>query len=160
MPKPKKSAGLLMYRIRDGSLEVLLVHPGGPYWKNKDEGVWSIAKGEPAPNEDLFVVAKREFQEELGFEATGDFVQLSPVKQKAGKVVHAWAFEGDCDPSTIKSNTFTMEWPPKSGKQMAFPEADRAEFFDVETARTKINAAQVGLLNELVQRLSGEGDTQ
>jgi len=160
LPKPKKSAGLLMYRIRDGSLEVLLVHPGGPYWKNKDEGVWSIAKGEPAPNEDLFVVAKREFQEELGFEATGDFVQLSPVKQKAGKVVHAWAFEGDCDPSTIKSNTFTMEWPPKSGKQMAFPEADRAEFFDVETARTKINAAQVGLLNELVQRLSGEGDTQ
>jgi predicted NUDIX family NTP pyrophosphohydrolase len=159
LPRPNKSAGLLMYRIRDGSLEVLLVHPGGPYWKNKDEGAWSIPKGEPAPDEDLFVVAQREFEEELGFKATGDFVQLSPVKQKAGKVVHAWAFEGDCDPSAIESNSFTMEWPPKSGKQMEFPEVDRAGFFDVETAKTKINVAQVGLLDELVQRLSSVGDS-
>jgi predicted NUDIX family NTP pyrophosphohydrolase len=147
-----------MYRTRHGTLEVLLVHPGGPYWKNKDDGVWSIPKGEPAPDEDLFAVAQREFEEELGFMATGDFVQLSPVKQKAGKVVHVWAFEGDCDPSAIKSNMFTMEWPPKSGQQMPFPEVDRAAFFDVETAKRKINAAQVGLLEELVQRLRSEVD--
>jgi predicted NUDIX family NTP pyrophosphohydrolase len=145
-----------MYRIRHGTLEVLLVHPGGPYWNNKDEGVWSIPKGEPAPDEDLFDVAQREFHEELGFQPTGDFVQLTPVKQRAGKVVHAWAFEGDCDPAVIKSNTFTMEWPPKSGQQMAFPEVDQAEFFDMETARRKINAAQIGLLEELVQRLCNE----
>ena len=149
MARPNKSAGLLMYRTVDEGLEFLLVHPGGPYWKNKDEGVWSIPKGEPGPDEDLFVVAQREFEEELGFKATGDFVQLSPVKQKAGKVVHAWAFEGDCDPSQTTSNTFTMEWPPKSGRQMEFPEVDRAEFFDLETAKRKVNSGQVGLLEEL-----------
>jgi len=96
-----------MYRTVDERLEFLLVHPGGPYWKNKDEGVWSIPKGEPSPDEDLFAVAQREFEEEVGFKARGEFVQLSPIKQKGGKVVHAWAFEGDCDPSTIKSNTFS-----------------------------------------------------
>jgi predicted NUDIX family NTP pyrophosphohydrolase len=158
LAKAKKSAGLLMYRIRDESLEVLLVHPGGPYWRNKDDGVWSIPKGEPAPGEDSFVVAQREFAEELGFEPAGEFVPLAPVRQKSGKVVHAWAFEGDCDPSAINSNTFTMEWPPKSGQQVAFPEVDRADFFDVETAKRKVNVAQIGLLEELVERLCSEGD--
>jgi len=145
-----------MYRTVGSRLEFLLVHPGGPYWKNKDDGAWSIPKGEPEPGEDLFAVAQREFEEEVGFKPTGEFVPLSPVKQKGGKVVHAWAFEGDCNPSSVKSNTFTMEWPPKSGQQMAFPEVDRADFFDLATAKTKLNEAQAGLVEELA-RMLGEG---
>lgn len=147
------SAGLLLYRIDDGNLQVLLAHPGGPFFKNKDDGVWSIPKGEIEPDEDFLAAAQREFEEETGVKPTGPFVALTPVKQKGGKVVHAWAFEGDCDPSAIVSNTFTMEWPPKSGKQTAFPEIDRAEFFDLETARRKINAAQAGLIDELEKLL-------
>jgi len=146
---PRLSAGLLMYRIKDGAIQVLLAHPGGPYFVNKDDGDWSIPKGEPGPDEDLLLTAQREFQEETGLKPAGPFVPLQPVKQKGGKVVHAWAFEGDCDPATIKSNTFTMEWPPRSGQQQTFPEIDRAEFFDLETARRKIKSGQVGLIDEL-----------
>lgn len=147
------SAGLLLYRIDDGNLQVLLAHPGGPFFKNKDDGAWSIPKGEIELDEDFLAAAQRGFVEETGVKPTGPFVALTPVKQKGGKVVHAWAFEGDCDPSAIVSNTFTMEWPPKSGQQTAFPEIDRAEFFDLETARRKINAAQAGLIDELEKLL-------
>lgn len=143
------SAGLLMYSIHDGRLQVLLAHPGGPFFTNKDDGVWSIPKGEPEPDEDLLDAAMREFKEEVGITPSSPFLALRPVKQAGGKVVHAWAFKGDCDPSTCVSNTFTMEWPPKSGRQMEFPEIDRAEFFDVDTAKRKINPAQVGLIDEL-----------
>ena len=143
------SAGLLMYRRDDGTLQVLLAHPGGPYFQNKDEGAWSIPKGEIELGEDLLEAAKREFEEEIGFTPTGPFIALTPVKQRGGKIVHAWAFEGDCDPSAIVSNKFTMEWPPRSGQQMEFPEIDRAEFFDTSTARRKINSGQVTLIAEL-----------
>jgi predicted NUDIX family NTP pyrophosphohydrolase len=138
-----------MYRIRDGSIEVLLAHPGGPLFRKKDEGSWSIPKGEPEPNEDLLVTAQREFEEETGIKPTGPFIPLAAIQQKGGKIVHAWAFEGDCDPKAIKSNSFTMEWPPHSGKQMEYPEIDRAEFFDLETAMKKIKFGQEGLIEEL-----------
>ena len=127
----------------------VLRHRTGICYAKKDDESWSIPKGEPGPDEDLFLTAQREFQEETGLKPTGPFVPLKPVKQKGGKLVHAWAFEGDCDPTTIHSNTFTMEWPPRSGQQMEFPEIDRAKFFDLETARRKIKAAQVGLIDEL-----------
>jgi len=146
---PRISAGLLMYRIKDGAIEVLLAHPGGPFFRNKDDGAWSIPKGEPDSDEDLLRTAQREFEEETGLKPTGPFLPLNPIKQKGGKIVHAWAFEGDCDPMAIKSNTFVMEWPPKSGRQMEFPEIDRAEFFDLGPARKKIEAGQEGLLEEL-----------
>lgn len=146
---PRISAGLLMYRIKNGATEFLLAHPGGPYFVNKDEGAWSIPKGEPDADEDLFVTAQREFEEETGLKPTGPFIPLQPIKQKGGKIVHAWAFEGDCDPTTLKSNTFTMEWPPHSGQQQEFPEIDRAEFFDLMTAKTKIKAGQEALIEEL-----------
>ena len=149
---PKTSAGILMYRLRLGKPQVLLVHPGGPFWRNKDEGAWSIPKGEVAEGEDLLAAARREFAEELGHTPSGTFVPLTPIKQKSGKVVHAWAVAGDLDTVSIKSNTFTMEWPPGSKKQAEFPEVDRAEFFDLEVAKKKINAAQAALLVEL-QRL-------
>jgi predicted NUDIX family NTP pyrophosphohydrolase len=138
-----------MYRIKDGAIQVLLAHPGGPFFRNKDGGHWSIPKGKPGPDEDLLPTAQREFEEETGLKPTGPFLPLQPVKQKGGKIVHAWAFQGDCDPAAIQSNTFTMEWPPKSGQQKQFPEIDRAEFFDLETARRKVKAAQVGLIDEL-----------
>ena len=143
------SAGLLMYRIKDGTIQVLLAHPGGPLFRSKDEGTWSIPKGEPDSDEDRLFTAQREFEEETGFKPAGPFIPLKPIKQKGGKIVHAWAFEGDCDPVTIKSNTFTIEWPPKSGRQMEFPEVDRAEFFDLATARKKIKSGQEGLIEEL-----------
>jgi predicted NUDIX family NTP pyrophosphohydrolase len=149
-----------MYRINDGVVQVLLAHPGGPFFSNKDDGVWSIPKGEPDTGEDLLVTAQREFEEETSIKATGRFIPLKPIKQKGGKIVHAWAFEGDCDPSTIKSNMFTMEWPPKSGQQMEFPEVDRAEFFEMETAKRKIKPAQIDLLEELLQVLLDELDTR
>jgi predicted NUDIX family NTP pyrophosphohydrolase len=149
---PRISSGLLMYR-RKPVLQVLLVHPGGPFWAKKDEGAWSIPKGEVAAEEDLLEAAKREFAEELGFEAAGEFRPLGSVKQKAGKVVHAWAVEGDCDPASCRSNTYRVEWPPKSGKWQSYPEVDRAEFFDLATARVKINAGQVPLLERLAEAL-------
>ena len=151
---PRLSAGLLMYRIKDGAIQVLLAHPGGPYFAKKDDESWSIPKGEPGPDEDLFLTAQREFEEETGLKPTGPFIPLQAVKQKGGKVIHAWAFVGDCDPATLQSNTFTMEWPPRSGQQMQFPEIDRAEFFDLPTARRKVKAAQVGLIDELEMILS------
>jgi len=140
-----------MYRRRGATLEVLPVDPGGPLWRNKDEGAWSIPKGEVGEGEDLLDAAKREFQEETGFTPTGQFMPLKPVKQKSGKVVHAWMVEGDLDTASISSNSFTMEWPPKSGKLAEFPEVDRAEFFDLETAKKKINPAQAAFVTELRQ---------
>ena len=154
---PRISAGLLMYRIRDGVLEVLLAHPGGPLFRNKDEGAWSIPKGEFEPGEDLLCAAHREFEEETGIKPSGPFVPLAAIRQKGGKIVHAWAFEGDCAPASLKSNTFTMEWPPHSGQQGVFPEIDRAEFFDLETAKRKIKEAQWGLVTELEMLLRTEG---
>jgi predicted NUDIX family NTP pyrophosphohydrolase len=150
---PRTSAGLLMYRVKDGVLEVLLAHPGGPFFRNKDAGAWSIPKGEPDAGEDLLLTAQREFEEETGMKPSGPFISLRPIKQKGGKIVHAWAFEGDCDPAAVKSNTFTMEWPPKSGRQVEFPEMDRAEFFDLATARSKIKAGQEALIEELAEIL-------
>ncbi len=150
----KHSAGLLLYRRRAGRLEVLLVHPGGPFWKNRDAGAWSIPKGEFGPEEDALAAARREFNEETGFAAEGNFVALTPVTQAGGKVVHAWAVEGDLDPEKIKSNTFTLEWPPKSGQEQEFPEVDRAGWFGIEEAKEKINKAQRGLLAELEAGLS------
>jgi predicted NUDIX family NTP pyrophosphohydrolase len=151
------SAGLLLYRIRQGTPEVLLVHPGGPFFRNKDEGAWTIPKGEVAAGEDLLDAAKREFQEETGVAPSGQFLALAPIKQKSGKTVHAWAVEGDLDATAIRSNTFTMEWPPKSGRQAEFPEVDRAEWFDLETARKKVIPAQAALIVELEQ-LPAHGD--
>ena len=145
----RTSAGLLIYRRLGSNLEVLLVHPGGPFWRNKDQGAWSIPKGEADDAEDLLAAARREFHEETGFQPDGPFLPLSPVRQKSGKTVHAWALEGDLDPAAVRSNTFTMEWPPKSGRKAEFPEVDRAAFFDPQTARQKINPAQAPLLDEL-----------
>jgi predicted NUDIX family NTP pyrophosphohydrolase len=150
----KVSAGLLLYRSGPAGLEVLLVHPGGPFFRNKDDGAWSIPKGEAEESESLLEVAVREFREETGVEAKGPFLVLEPIRQKGGKRVHAWAFEGDCDPRALRSNTFELEWPPRSGKKALFPEVDRAEFFELPTARIKINAAQVALLDALSARLA------
>jgi predicted NUDIX family NTP pyrophosphohydrolase len=138
-----------MYRDRPSGREFLLVHPGGPFWVKKDEGVWSIPKGEFTDGEDPLDAARREFEEELGTAVVGDFMQLAPIKQKSGKVVHAWAVRGDFDVASVKSNLFSMEWPPKSGRQQEFPEVDRAEWFDLETARKKILAAQVELVDQV-----------
>lgn len=151
---PKISAGLLMYRIRNQQIEVLLVHPGGPFWAKKDTGAWSIPKGELSPGEDPLAAARREFREELGLEPQGQFVPLCAVTQKAGKTVQAWAVEGDCDPTTLRSNTFRLEWPPRSGKLREFPEVDRAAFFGLREAKEKINSGQAELLEELERRLS------
>jgi predicted NUDIX family NTP pyrophosphohydrolase len=148
-PMPRVSAGLLMYRIQEGELQVLLAHPGGPFFKNKDEGAWTIPKGEIDQGEDLLEAAKREFKEEIGVTPTGPFIALTPITQKGGKIVHAWAFKGDCDPAAIVSNTFRIEWPPRSGRLTDFPEIDRAEFFDVAAAIRKIKAAQAPLIDEL-----------
>jgi predicted NUDIX family NTP pyrophosphohydrolase len=146
---PKISAGLLMFRRRADGLQVLLVHPGGPLWTRKDDGYWTIPKGEIDPGEQLLAAAKREFEEETGTKASGPFIPLSPITQKSGKIVHAWAVEGDIDTALIKSNLFSMEWPKKSGKWKQFPEIDRGEFFDLPTARRKIKAAQAPFLDEL-----------
>jgi len=149
---PKHSAGLILYR-RGLNLQVLLAHPGGPFYARKDVGAWSIPKGEADPGEDLLSAARREFQEELGFSPDGEFLPLGSVTQKSGKIVHAWAIEGQWDPTLIKSNSFLMEWPPHSGKQAEFPEVDRAQFFDIEEARRRINPAQAELLTRLQQHL-------
>ena len=149
----KKSAGILLYRINNKKLEVLLVHPGGPFWKNKDEGAWSIPKGEFDDNEKPLDAALREMKEETGIIVKGDLIELTPVKQKSGKLVYAFAKEYDLDPSQIKSNEFEMEWPPKSGKKKMFPEIDRAGWFDLEEARKKINQGQIGLIEELVLKI-------
>jgi predicted NUDIX family NTP pyrophosphohydrolase len=150
---PRISAGLVMFRRRPQGLEALLVHPGGPFWKNKDLGAWSIPKGELAEGEAPLDAARREFEEETGIRPEGAFLELGSVTQKAGKVVHAWAFEGDCDPAAICSNTFTARWPPGSGEWRSFPEVDRAEFFGLAEARRRINPAQVALLDRLEERV-------
>lgn len=156
MPNSRVSAGLLMYRSVDDDLQVLLAHPGGPYFRGKDEGAWSIPKGEPGPDEPLLDAAVREFGEEIGVEPKGPFQALTPIRQKGGKVVHAWALEGDCDPAAISCNTVTIEWPPRSGRRAEFPEIDRAAFFGLAEARRKVNAAQVPLIDELERILKGE----
>ncbi len=149
----KRSAGVLLFRKGSGSLEVLLVHPGGPFWEHKDEGAWSIPKGEFADDEDALAAAKREFEEETGAAPSGSFIALEPRRQPGGKVVFAWALEGTFDPTTLKSNMFNMEWPPKSGRQSAFPEIDRAEWFTLATAARKIHPGQAPFLDEL-QRIA------
>jgi predicted NUDIX family NTP pyrophosphohydrolase len=152
----KKSAGLLLYRksSSDSQIEVLLVHPGGPFWRNKDEGAWTIPKGEFDDGEGPLEAAKREFKEELGSSPPdGDYIPLTPIKQKAGKTVLSWAVEGDFDPARLVSNTFQCEWPPKSGRTREFPEVDRAEWFKSETAKIKILAAQAPLIDQLLELL-------
>jgi predicted NUDIX family NTP pyrophosphohydrolase len=145
----KESAGIVLYRYCDSKLEVFLVHPGGPFWKNKDAGAWSIPKGEFEPGENPLEAAKREFHEETGYSLDGSFIPLRPVRQPGGKVVHAWALEGDCEAESIASNSFTMEWPPRSGRLQEFLEVDRAGWFSVEPARKKILKGQLMLLDEL-----------
>jgi predicted NUDIX family NTP pyrophosphohydrolase len=149
----KQSAGLLLYRHRHGKLEVFLVHPGGPFWVNKDAGAWSIPKGEHGPEEDPLAAARREFTEETSFTAAGPFLPLTPLKQKSGKLIQAYACEGEVDPGKLISNTFPLEWPPHSGKMQEFPEVDRAAWFSMEEAAEKIHPGQAGFLRELVQRL-------
>jgi predicted NUDIX family NTP pyrophosphohydrolase len=154
MEQSKTSAGLLMFRRKNGELEVLLVHPGGPYFQKKDDGVWTIPKGEVTEGEDLLERATIEFEEELGIAASGNWMELGSVKQKGGKTVHAWAFAGELkDDFNLVSNTFEMEWPPRSGHMKRFPEVDRASFFPLEEARRKINVAQNVFLDRLVEQL-------
>jgi len=143
------SAGLVMFRIREGRLEIFLVHPGGPFWSRKDLGSWSIPKGEYTEEEDALQAAKREFHEETGCAAEGEFRELGMLRQPSGKRIRAWAFEGECDADQIVSNLFTMEWPPRSGKEAAFPEVDRAGWFGVEEAREKILKGQLGFIAQL-----------
>jgi len=144
-----------MHRMVHGVLHVLLVHPGGPFWANKDVGVWSLPKGEFGPAEDPLEAAKREFREETGCTVAGKFVPLAPVKQPSGKVIHAWAVAGDCDPSRLRSNTFSLEWPPRSGKRREFPEVDRAAWFPIAEARRRIVPGQAPFLHALVAVTGG-----
>ena len=146
----KRSAGLLLYRTRHGAIEAFLVHPGGPFWAKKDEGAWTIPKGEIDEGEDPLAAAMREFAEETGTMLQGEFRALPPVRQAGGKTVLAWALAGELDAAAIRSNEFEMEWPPKSGKRRRFPEVDRAQWFALEEARRKINKAQIVLLDALV----------
>jgi predicted NUDIX family NTP pyrophosphohydrolase len=157
---PKRSAGLLLYRLVHGEPEVLLVHPGGPYWAKKDDGSWSLPKGEYGPEEDPLEVAIREFREELGVDPpeAQESAFLGEVRQPGGKLVSAWAFEGDVEVSDVKSNTFTMEWPPRSGRTADFPEVDRADWFDLETARRKLLPGQLGLLDRLSELLEADSE--
>jgi predicted NUDIX family NTP pyrophosphohydrolase len=145
----KEAAGLVVYRGDASALEVLLVHPGGPYFARKDLGAWTIPKGEPSPGEDPLVTARRELLEETGFAAEGEPLALTPVRQACGKLVRAWAVRGDFDVAALRSNAFTLEWPPKSGRQQEFPEVDRAAWLPLEEARRRINPAQSALLDEL-----------
>lgn len=149
----KKSAGILLFRRTKDGIEVLLAHPGGPLWKNKDAGAWTIPKGEFADDEKPLDAANREFTEETGIALYGDFIELTPVRQKSGKTVYAWALEFEINASEIQSNVFEMEWPPKSGKLGRFPEIDRAEWFRIEAARQKIIPAQAAFVDELIQIL-------
>ena len=150
-----ESAGLVLYRVRDGKTEVLLVHPGGPFWKRRDEGAWSIPKGEMGPGESRLDVARREFQEELGVPLPeGEVLPLGSVRQGGGKVVHAWAAPGDLDVSRVSSGTFAIEWPPRSGRTQEFPEVDKAAWFDLDAARRMILAAQGAFLDRLEAQLS------
>ena len=155
-PQSRRSAGLLVYRRRAGLIEVFLVHPGGPFWRNKDDGAWSVPKGEYTEGEEPLAAAQREFAEETGMTVTGPFHALAPVRQAGGKVVSAWAVPGDFDAQAIRSNTFTMEWPPRSGRLRTFPEVDRAGWFVLEQAAVKLLAGQRPLLIELAALLGSE----
>jgi predicted NUDIX family NTP pyrophosphohydrolase len=150
---PKRSAGILMYRRPDAGLELLLVHPGGPFWARKDLGAWSIPKGEYSEGEDPLAVAKREFEEETGARPQGDFLPLGELVQPGRKIVTAWALEGDFDPSGLKSNLFDMEWPPKSGRRQSFPEVDRAQWFSPADARRKILKGQSEFITRLLDAI-------
>jgi predicted NUDIX family NTP pyrophosphohydrolase len=155
---PKRSAGILLYRGRTGAPEVLLVHPGGPFWEQKDLAAWSIPKGEYEEGEDPRACALREFEEELGGPPPADaLTELGTTRLAGGKLVTAWAAEGDLDPASVVSNTFTLEWPPRSGVMREFPEVDRAEWFSLAEARRRINPAQVAFLERLREKLEGEG---
>jgi predicted NUDIX family NTP pyrophosphohydrolase len=151
---PKISAGILLYRRRAGGPEVLLVHPGGPLWAKKDAGAWSIPKGEVEPGEDRLARARQEFAEETGFTVEGDFRALAPIRQAGGKTVFAWAVAGDCDAAAIRSNLFTLEWPPRSGRMQEFPEVDRAAWFALPEAREKILKGQLPLVAALESLLA------
>jgi predicted NUDIX family NTP pyrophosphohydrolase len=150
---PKKSAGILLFRKKGGHLEVFLVHPGGPFFVKKDLAAWSIPKGEVNDDEDPLAAAKREFLEETAVAIDGEFVALNPIRQKSGKVVLAWAVEGEIDETSIRSNSFAMEWPPRSGRFQEFPEIDKGAWFSIPEARQKIIVAQAGFLDELVEKL-------
>ena len=152
----KRSAGLLLHRDSSQGIEVLLVHPGGPFWAKKEAGAWSIPKGEYAEGEDPLTAARREFEEETGAAIEAEFVPLTPIRQKGGKEVLAWAVRADFDPGALKSNLFSMEWPPRSGRQQEFPEVDRAAWFPIGAAREKILESQMPLLDEL-EKLMGQG---
>jgi predicted NUDIX family NTP pyrophosphohydrolase len=154
---PKHSAGLLMYRHGPSGLEVLLVRPGGPYFRNKDTGIWTIPKGEIDEHEAPRAAALREFEEETGLRVDGELRALAPVRMKSGKVVHAWAFCGDCDPATLTSNDFTIEWPPRSGRRQTFPEVESAAFFPLREALARIIPAQAPLLHELERIVAPPG---
>lgn len=154
------SAGILLYRRHNGRIEVFLVHPGGPFWTRKDDGAWSIPKGEHGEGEDPLATAKREFQEETGCQVGGSCSPLSPLKQPSGKIVSAWIVEGDLDAANLQSNTFSLEWPPRSGKMQVFPEVDRGAWFDLPTARKKLLPGQRGFLDQLQQRLTGHQPEQ
>ena len=156
---PKQSAGLLMYRRQNATLEVFLVHPGGPFWAKKDLGSWTLPKGEYAEGEEPLAAARREFVEETGFLADGDFIDLGTIKQAGGKLVRAWAFEGDCDPAALISNQFQMEWPPRSGRLAEFPEVDRGAWFSLADAREHILVTQQPILSLLMDRLAQKVDT-
>lgn len=150
----KKSAGILLYRLTNNVLEVLLAHPGGPFWTKKDLGAWSIPKGEFTDEEIPFEAAKREFQEETGVVVSGDSIELTPIKQNSGKIVYGFAMEGDLNPESLISNTFEIEWPPKSGKKQTFPEIDKFEWYTVTIAKQKINEFQSALIDELGKKLN------
>ncbi len=153
----KLSAGILLYRRREGEIELFLVHPGGPYWVNKDDGAWSIPKGEFAEGDDPLAAAQREFFEETGVALAGEFEPLLPLKQASGKVIHAWAVEGDIDPLTVKSNSFAMEWPPRSGVTQEFAEVDKGEWFSIAMAQRKLLPGQRKFLDELQRLLRRAG---
>ena len=146
---PKRSAGLMMYRRSTSNLEVFLVHPGGPLWAKKDKGAWTIPKGEYEPDENPLDAARREFEEETSFRANGEFLDLGTIRQKSGKIVSAWAFEGDCDPANLTSNTCEIEWPPRSGHRLEIPEVDRGRWFSIEEAGKYIREEQRPLLDNL-----------
>lgn len=156
MPSKRNSAGILVYKIEDGRLLVFLVHPGGPFWKNRELGAWSIPKGEFDETEVPLEAAIRELQEETGLSVSGNFIELGSIRQKSGKRVLAWALEGNADPAAISSNYFEMEWPPRSGKKSSFPEVDKAAWFSVSEAREKILPAQIPLLEELERLVAGD----
>jgi predicted NUDIX family NTP pyrophosphohydrolase len=150
---PKRSAGLILYRRSHGNIEVFLVHPGGPFWAKKDLASWSIPKGEYVEGEDPIAAAKREFQEETGFSVNGRLDSLGELKQPGGKLVSVWAMEGDCDPAQLRSNTFQLEWPPRSGRKIEVPEVDRGAWFSIEQARTKLLTGQLAFLDKLLAQI-------